>query len=126
MENNTDLKPNLMLNRLTWLAVIALTCAGIFANHYFGETAWAVRLAGWVVLSCVILLIAVQTVEGKKILAFAKEARVELRKVVWPTREETVKTTMIISALVVAVALLLWGADSILLWAVGWLSGQGG
>jgi preprotein translocase subunit SecE len=47
-----------------------------------------------------------------------KGSRTEIRKVVWPTRQETVQTTMIVVAFVVLVALLLWGLDSLLGWLV--------
>jgi preprotein translocase subunit SecE len=83
------------------------------------------RFAGWIILTCVWLWIFYQTFIGKKLFAFAMEARVELRKVVWPNRQETVQTTMIIAALVIVMSLILWGIDSVLMMAVNWLSGQG-
>jgi preprotein translocase subunit SecE len=46
--------------------------------------------------------------------------------VVWPTRQETIQTTLVIGAVVVVLALVLWFIDGILVWAVGWLTGQRG
>lgn len=114
------------LNGLLWVVIIVLIVAGVLANYHFSETVWALRLVGWLVLACLVLGIASQTVEGKKFWLFAKDARIELRKVVWPTKDETVKTTMVIAALVIVMAVIMWGLDSFLLWAIGWLTGQRG
>ncbi len=56
--------------------------------------------------------------QGVRLNAFFKETKIELRKVVWPTRDETVKTTGIIMVAVVIVAIFLWIVDAILTWAV--------
>ena len=56
--------------------------------------------------------------QGVRLNAFTKETKIELRKVVWPTRDETVKTTGMIMVAVVIVAIFLWIVDAILTWAV--------
>ena len=63
-------------------------------------------------------LIALQTTKGAAFWALVKGSRTEIRKVVWPTRQETVQTTMIVVVFVVLVALLLWGLDAFLGWLV--------
>jgi len=105
-----------------WALVIFLFILGFSANYYFSDLVLPLRLAGWVVLALILVIISFQTVVGRRIWAFALDARMELRKVVWPTRQETTHITMIIAALVVAVALVIWGVDSILSWAIGWLN----
>ena len=67
--------------------------------------------------------VAWQTFKGRTFLAFAKEARIEVRKVVWPTRQETTHTTLIVMVATVIMALILWGLDGILFRAVGFLTG---
>jgi preprotein translocase subunit SecE len=114
------------LNIVWWIVIVILIGAGVFANTYFSSVAWAVRLAGWIVLACILVFLVLQTNAGKKSLKFALDARVELRKVTWSTRQETVQTTLIITVLVILMALILWGMDSILLWAINWLMGQKG
>lgn len=104
-----------------WLLILVLIAAGVFANYYFGSVAWPIRVAGWIVLACVILFVAYQTEVGKKVWVFAKEARVELYKVVWPTRKEATHMTLLLSALVLVIAIILWGMDSFLLWAINLL-----
>ncbi|OGT32805.1 MAG: preprotein translocase subunit SecE [Gammaproteobacteria bacterium RIFCSPHIGHO2_02_FULL_39_13] len=113
-------------NGLKWTLVCILVIAGIVANTYFNQVAWALRVAAGLVLAAVVLWIALQTATGHVFWTFAKEARIELRKVVWPTRQETVQTTLVVVAMVVVAALILWGLDTLFFWLVGWLTGQRG
>ena len=55
---------------------------------------------------------------GQEFLAFAREALVEVRKVVWPTRKETVQTTAAVFAFVVVMAAFLWVSDKTLVWVL--------
>ena len=55
-----------------------------------------------------------------------KEAWVEVRKVVWPTRQETLQTTLIVMAVVVVVALILWAVDGLLGMGISWVIGAKG
>ncbi len=61
-----------------------------------------------------------------RLFAFFKNARAELRKVVWPTRQETLQTALVVVAMVVVLALVLWGLDGVLVWLIGSLTGQRG
>ena len=63
------------------------------------------------------------TAKGQAFFSLAKEARVEIRKVVWPSRQETTQTTLIVVAVVLVMALLLWGLDSLLGWLVSMIVG---
>jgi preprotein translocase subunit SecE len=119
----TNNAPRSKLDTVLWTLVLVLIAAGAFANYYFSELAWALRFTGWIVLVCVLVGLAAATVQGKKAWAFAKDARIELFKVVWPTREETVKITMVVAALVLVTSIILWGIDAVLLRAVAWLTG---
>ncbi|MCH9645769.1 MAG: preprotein translocase subunit SecE [Proteobacteria bacterium] len=73
-----------------------------------------VLLAGLVIAS----LIFFKTPQGKRLVIFTKETKIELRKVVWPTRDETVKTTGMIMVAVVIVAIFLWIVDAFFSWMV--------
>ena len=114
------------LNWLKWGGILLLFVAGLAANYYYRDIALPIRIIGWIVLFGILLGLATLTAQGKVALAFTKEARMELRKVVWPNRQETVQTTMMLIAIVLVMALLMWAADSFFLWAVGWLTGQRG
>ncbi len=113
-------------NWLKWLIISLLLVAGIVANYYYSAQPWPLRLLGWLFLMMIVLFVAAQTEQGKQTLNFAREARIELRKVHWPTRQETMQTTLVVAAMVVVLALVLWGIDGILMWLISWLMGQRG
>lgn len=113
-------------NALKWTIIFLLIVGGIVANTYFANVAWAVRAAVGLVVIAMTLLIALRTSAGHQFWIFAKGARIELRKVVWPTRQETIQTTLVVVAMVVVAALILWGIDTLFFWLVGWLTGQRG
>lgn len=111
---------------LLWLLVLIVLVGGIVANSYYTQVAWALRAAGAIVVAIVAIALAAATVKGKAAWGFIKGSRAELRKVVWPTRQETVQTTLLVVALVLITAVILWGLDSLFLWAVGWVTGHRG
>lgn len=117
---------NLRYDWLKWFIVIALIITGIIVNYYYNSQPWPLRLLGWLVLLGIVIAIATQTQLGKQTLSFMRESRMELRKVYWPTRQETIQTTLFVVAMVVVLALILWGVDSILMLVIGWLTGQRG
>lgn len=110
------------LNTLKWIVVAILLIAGVVANSYFAAQPAALRLVGWLVLLGVVVLIASQTKEGRWTWGFFQDARMELRKVVWPTRQETVQTTLLVILMVAVTAAFLWCIDTTLLWLVGLLT----
>jgi preprotein translocase subunit SecE len=63
---------------------------------------------------------------GRTVWSFVLESKQEVRKVVWPTREETMRTTLLVFAMVFIVGLILWLLDMFLFWGVRILTGQGG
>jgi len=104
-----------------WLVVAALVAVGVVGNQYFSAEPVLYRVLGLVVLAAVAAFVAFQTARGQAFAVLLKEARVEIRKVVWPTRQETMQTTLIVVAVVLVMALLLWGLDSLLGWLVSLL-----
>ncbi len=75
-------------------------------------------------ISCllVLTLLFFFTDQGKRFNTFLHASRAELRKVVWPTRQETVRTTLLVVVMVVIAGLFLWAVDSLLLWMVSFLT----
>jgi preprotein translocase subunit SecE len=106
-----------------WLLVTALVIAGVVGNQYFSAEPILYRVLALLVVAALAGLIALQTSKGQAFWVLAKEARVEIRKVVWPTRQETTQTTLIVVAVVLVMALLLWGLDSLLGWLVSLIVG---
>ena len=91
--------------------------AGIFAYSWFGNDgniSSSVRMLGVVAALVISLAIAAFTSIGRRVRNFLAESQFEMRKVVWPTRDETIKTTGIIIAVVIVLSLLLGLIDLIL------------
>lgn len=103
---------------LKWVVVAVIVCAGIYGNHYFAAEAVLYRAVALVALGLVAGFVALQTEKGKSFWSLLKEARIEIRKVVWPTRTETTQTTLIVVAVVLIMALILWGLDTLLGWII--------
>lgn len=110
---------------LKWFLAVLFVSAGIFNYYYFADQELYLRMGAWILMLLLAGGIALWTSQGRQFLGFAKASRSEMRKVVWPTRQETVQTTMIVAALVLVTALILWGVDTLLMWAIAWLTGQG-
>ena len=106
-----------------WVVVAVLVAVGVVGNSYFADQSLLYRVLGIVALGAVAGLIALQTAKGAAFWALVKGSRTEIRKVVWPTRQETVQTTLIVLGFVVLVALFLWGLDSLLGWLVSLVIG---
>jgi preprotein translocase subunit SecE len=106
-----------------WVVVALLVAAAIIGNSYFADQSLLYRVLGIVAVSAVAAMVALQTAKGVAFWDLVKGSRTEIRKVVWPSRQETVQTTLIVLAFVVVVALLLWGLDSLLGWLVSMVIG---
>lgn len=114
------------LDWLKWMLALVLLLAGMVGNHYYSEVSMPLRTLAWVAVLAVSGFIASKTQKGKWVLEFIRDSRMELRKVVWPSREETVQTTLVVGAMVIVLSLLLWGMDGVLVWLIGWVTGQRG
>ena len=108
-----------------WIAVLILA-AGIFAFYRFEDQLLVVRVLGLLAVAGISVFIAAQSSTGKNIIGFIRGAQTEVRKVVWPTRAETVQTTLAVILMVFLVGIFLWLLDMFLLWAIQLLTGQGG
>jgi preprotein translocase subunit SecE len=106
-----------------WIAVVALFGGMVVLNNMFPETSDLIRAGVFVVVTAICLGVASTTEKGKTFLVFAKDSRVEVRKVVWPSRQEATHTTMIIGAATAMVGVLLYFLDMFLMWAVGFVTG---
>lgn len=126
MAFKTEYQQNSSFDWLKWLVVALLFAAGVVANYYYSAYPWPLRLLCWLFLIGVMMFITMRTKQGKQALEFARESRIELRKVFWPTRQEVMQTTLFVAAMVVILALVLWCIDGVLMWAIGWLTGQRG
>lgn len=103
---------------------VVLVVAGVAAFYYFSEIPLLFRVIGLIVAVLMATGLMLTTELGQDIWKFALEAKQEVRKVVWPTREETMRTTLLVFAMVTVVGLILWFLDMFLFWAVRFLTGQ--
>ena len=108
---------------LKWLVVVIALAAGVVGNWYYAELPLLYRVLGLLGVTVVAALIAFQTAQGATFLTLVKESRVEIRKVVWPTHQETTQTTLIVVAAVIIMGLLLWGLNTLLGWIVSLIIG---
>ncbi|MCP3680425.1 MAG: preprotein translocase subunit SecE [Gammaproteobacteria bacterium] len=109
---------------LKWGLVLLLAVAGIAADLYFVKISPSLRSAAWLLLMVIMLFVAVQTTKGQQFWRYAKEARNEIRRVTWPTRQATLQMTMIVALMVCVSAILIFIFDQLFLWLVGLLIGQ--
>ena len=117
-ENSTS-----SLDWVKWVITIVLLTVVIVGNYLYGEQIHVVaRIAILLVLAALALLSAAFTEKGKTFVGFAKDSRLEVRKVVWPTRQETVQTTLIILVVSTIAGLILWGLDGIFVRVVSFIT----
>jgi len=103
------------LQVVLWSLVTILLGAAIWGNTYYSAEIPALyRALGVTALGLLSAFIALQTIKGKQFNQFRKDAMVEMRKVVWPTRQEAMQTTIIVVVFVLAVGLILFVFDWIL------------
>ncbi len=125
MNAKTEVDSSGMDSVKLWAAVIILG-AGIGAFYFFDTQSTLLRVLGLLVVAGVAAAIAMQTLAGRKLWQFAADAKVEVRKVVWPSRQETIQTTLVVLVMVLIIGILLWLVDMLLLTIVRALTGQGG
>lgn len=106
------------LDPLLWLVVVGIVVGGVYANTMFVGVNVLVKALVGIAMAGVAIAVALQTVRGRAGWDLAKEARVEVRKVIWPTQAETTQTTLIVVVVVIIVGLFLWGLDSSLSWGI--------
>jgi len=98
-------------DKLKILAAVLILAVGIGGFYYFGDKPDWLRVLVVLGAAALAVLVALQTAIGRAAWEFAKVSRQELRKVVWPTRKETMQVTLVVFGLVVLVALFLWVVD---------------
>src|SRR6202166_5473413 len=105
---------------------IVLLIAGIVAFYWFDEQMLVIRVGMVIVGLAAAAGLMWFSWYGREFWQFALAARVELRKVVWPEREETIKTTYVVFIFAIVMGVFFWGLDWVLTWLTRLLSGQSG
>jgi preprotein translocase subunit SecE len=107
------------------LALLVLL-VGVVGFYWFDHVALVWRVLALLGLVGLAAGLVAPTPVGRGLFGFSREARTELRKVVWPTRQETLQVTLSVLVLVLIVGIFLWLVDALLFWAVRLITGQGG
>jgi preprotein translocase subunit SecE len=112
-----------VLDIIKLLIAAGVLVGGLYGYYYLLE--WSLPLRVLLVLGSLIvgIGIAMISVQGQRLWAFIQGSRVEIRKVVWPTKQETTQTAIAVFVFTVIMALFFWGLDSFLLWLTRTLVG---
>jgi len=107
------------------LLAAAVVVGAILGFYYLDAYSQLLRVLGLLALVGVATFITLQTALGKTVWEFAAASKVEVRKVVWPTRQETVQTTLIVFVMVLIMGVVLWLFDMALAAILKALTGAG-
>ena len=101
------------------MTAVLVLIAGVAGFYYFEDESQLLRVLGMLAVAVVAFAIAATSEPGRRGLGFFRDSRVEVRKVVWPTRQEALQTTIAVLFMVILVAIMLWLFDMFLGWGIG-------
>ena len=126
MVAKTEVEVTNKLDTFKLLLAIVVLLAGIAGFYYYEAEGLLYRVLGLLAFVLIALGMVYTTNLGQSVVGFGREARAEVRKVVWPSRQETVQTTLMVIVAVIIIGIFLWLIDMVLVSAVQYLTGQGG
>ncbi|EHQ53633.1 preprotein translocase subunit SecE [Ectothiorhodospira sp. PHS-1] len=100
------------------LVAVGLLVAGVIGFYWFSDGSTLFRVLGLLAISGVAVGIVFTTAKGRALAGFLQESRTEVRKMVWPTRVETLQTSLVVLAVTILVAIMLWLIDMLLGWSI--------
>ena len=115
-----------VLDTLKLLASGGILLCGLVGYYYYADVPVVVRALGVLIALAIAVVVALQSVQGQALWRFVQGSRVEMRKVVWPTREEAIQTTVAVLVFALIMGVFFWLLDLFLLWFTRLLTGQGG
>jgi preprotein translocase subunit SecE len=117
MSAQTETSQSGMLDTLKLLIAAAALVGGLYAYYYYeADFAQAIRVLMVLGGTVAGISIAMTSVQGQRLWHFIQGSRVEIRKVVWPTKQETTQTAIAVFVFTLVMMLFFWGLDSFLLW----------
>jgi preprotein translocase subunit SecE len=114
------------VDKIKLAIAVLVIAAGIAGYYHYADQALLYRVLGLLVVIGIAVAIALTSAPGKATLNFGRSAVLEVRKSVWPSRRETMQTTLIVMVMVILVGIMLWLFDMFLGWAMKVLIGHGG
>jgi preprotein translocase subunit SecE len=118
-EANIEVKSN----KTYLIAAIGVLVAGMILFYYFSDVRLFYRVIGMITVLILSGYIGYQSDFGKLVYSYVADSKIELKKVTWPTKQETTQTTLGVIFVVIVVGILLWLFDMLLGWAIGTLYG---
>ena len=123
MVAKTEVVVSNKLDTFKLLLAVAMLILGIVGFYYYEAESQLYRVLGVVFAAGVSIAIISTTLIGQNLISFGREARMEVRKVVWPTRQETVQTTIMVVIAVIIIGIFLWLIDMLLAQAITMITG---
>jgi preprotein translocase subunit SecE len=122
IKNSSITNAGRIMNIFKWLLSTTLLLAGVLAFQYLPQYGLLIR--AFIVLFSMLaaLGLAVTTPQGKQLLLFINGAKAETKKVVWPTKQETIQSTIVVMIAVVVFSVFMWLVDSLLLLIMSWVT----
>ncbi len=126
MTTTTETSESGVLDILKLLIASGLLVGGIFGYYWYLE--WILALRVLLVLGglAACIGVAATSAQGQRVWSFIQGSRIEIRKVVWPTKQETTQTAIAVFIFTLVMALFFWALDSGLLWLTRRLVGSTG
>jgi len=118
-EANIEVKSN----KTYLIAAIGVLVMGMILFYYFSDIRLFYRVLGMIAVLILSGFIGYQSDYGKLVYSYVTDSKIELKKVTWPTKQETTQTTLGVIFVVIIVGILLWLFDMLLGWAIGTLYG---
>jgi preprotein translocase subunit SecE len=119
-EKNIDsVKSKGFADSILWCVVWVVVALGIYGNYHFAtDYSSFKRVLGLCFMGAVAIFIAYLTQKGKSVAALLVGAKAEVQKVVWPSKQEIIQTTIVVVIAVIVVGIMLFGIDSLLGWSI--------
>jgi preprotein translocase subunit SecE len=114
------------LDALKLAAGVVILASGIVGFYMLVDLPIWLR---WIIVLAALVagaLVGLQSLQGRTFWSFVQSSRIELRKVVWPNRQETMQVTLVVFVMIVVLGLFFWGVDTLLAFLTKWLTGRGG
>ena len=113
MATNSEIQGS-VFDTVKLILALGVLILGIWGFYFYAQEALLYRVLGILAAVGVAIGIAATTAKGKGLISFLGSSRSEVRKIVWPTRAETMQTTLMVFIMVVILAIFLWFIDMLL------------
>jgi preprotein translocase subunit SecE len=124
METKVEEQPTIVDTAKLVLAIVVVL-VGLVGYYYFADSSALLRALGVIAALAIAAVVALTSLQGRLLWKFIQGARVELNKVVWPTREESIQTTLVVLVVALFGGVFFWLLDLFLLWLTTRITGQG-